>query len=106
MDFIGTEVEKKITILNGNSLFADFSAYQSSIDLIFIDGGHDLATIAADTKNAFQMVRPGGCIAWHDFGNPTYPDVALYLNDLSLRHELVFVEDTQVCFYFGGRHIL
>ena len=105
LDFVGTVAEKKITTLTGNSLFADFSEYQSSIDLIFIDGGHDFATITADTENAFRMVRPGGCIAWHDFGNPTYPDVAVYLNELSLRRKLVFVEDTMLCFYFEGRDI-
>jgi predicted O-methyltransferase YrrM len=105
LDFFGSEVEDSITILNGNSLSVDLSDYWQSFDLVFVDGGHDLATIAADTKNAFQMVRPGGCIAWHDYGNPTYPDVAFFLNGLAAKRELLRVEDTMLCFDFCGRTV-
>jgi predicted O-methyltransferase YrrM len=36
-------------------------------DLIFIDGGHDYATVKHDTALAFARIRPGGVIVWHDY---------------------------------------
>lgn len=79
--FVGSQVEGKITRIAGNSLTEDLSRFRP-MDFIFIDGGHDLATVTADTKNALNMLRPGGCIAWHDYKNPRYPELTAYLESL------------------------
>jgi predicted O-methyltransferase YrrM len=60
--FVGSPVEGKIKMLTGNSLTVGLSEFRP-MDFIFIDGGHALATVAADTANALKMIRPGGCIA-------------------------------------------
>jgi len=96
--FAGSRVESKITILTGNSLTADLSRFDKSMDFIFIDGGHDLATVTADTSNAIKMVRPGGCIAWHDYQNARYPELTEYLESLPQRP--VAVGDTMLAFWF------
>jgi len=36
------------------------------LDFLFIDGGHDYATVKADYENYAPLVRPGGLIAFHD----------------------------------------
>ena len=104
-DFVGSSVMDKITTLTGNSITFDFSAWQDSIDLVFIDGGHDLATVRSDTENALRLIsksRPS-CIVWHDYHNSTYPDLSEYLDDLSAQMPLVHVEDTYFCVYFNDR---
>lgn len=35
--------------------------------LAFIDGAHDAASVAADTRHALRLLRPGGLIAYHDW---------------------------------------
>lgn len=39
------------------------------LDFLFIDGGHDYATVMSDFKNFHTLVRPGGIIAFHDIGH-------------------------------------
>lgn len=98
--FEGSRVESKITVVTGNSLTADLSRFNSSMDFIFIDGGHDLATVTADTSNALKMLRPGGCIAWHDYKNYRYPELTQYL--CTLPQKPVSVGDTMLAFWFDG----
>lgn len=44
------------------------------VDFLFIDGGHDHATVLADWTNYGPLVRPGGMVAFHDLGHQ-YPDI-------------------------------
>lgn len=97
--FVGSRVERKIHVLKGNSLTVDLSRFRFSFDFIFIDGGHDPATVEADTTNALRMLRPGGCIAWHDYKNPDYPELTAYLE--SLPQQPVAVGDTMLAFWFS-----
>jgi len=99
-DFSGKEVAHKITTLTGNSISFDFSPWVRSVDMVFIDGGHDLVTVRSDSENAFAMARESGpaCVAWHDYGNPEYPDLTQYLD--SLPEELLHVEDSMLCLWF------
>lgn len=39
-------------------------------DAVFIDGDHSSAAVAHESKLARTLVRPGGIICWHDYGNP------------------------------------
>src|SRR5215831_2328640 len=91
--FVGSPVEHKITRLQGDSQTARFPQFEGVIDFIFVDGGHDLTTLEADTKNSLRMLRAGGVIAWHDYGNPDCPYVASYLDRLSARVPMVHVEE-------------
>jgi predicted O-methyltransferase YrrM len=46
----------------------DTSAYPSDFfDSVLIDGGHSPEVVAADTRKALSVLRPGGMILWHDF---------------------------------------
>jgi hypothetical protein len=106
LDFVGSSVADKITTLAGNSVNFDFSQWKDSIDFVFIDGGHDLATVKSDTENALAIVDKGkpSCILWHDYGNPDYADLSKYLDKLSGQMPLFHIEDTRLCLWFNDPH--
>jgi len=102
-DFEGSSVARRITQLRGNSVAFDFSSWAGSIDLVFVDGGHDLTTVEADTEAAFRLVagdRPS-CVLWHDYGNADYPDLTSYLEQLASTRRLFHIEDTMLCAWFN-----
>jgi hypothetical protein len=103
LDFAGTPVAGKISRLVGNSTTFDFSGWRNSVDLSFIDGGHDFATVKSDTENAFEMAsieRPS-CILWHDYHSWEYPALTCYLDDLAKERKIFHVEDTTLCAWFN-----
>lgn len=61
-----------------------FSLPGRTFDLVFVDTYHDAEAVERDTAIARQYVRPGGVIAWHDYGEPAWPDVAATLGRLGL----------------------
>ena len=69
IDYRGKDGSEKITQLFGNSVTFDYAPYLGKADLVFVDGGHDYATVLSDTQNALRIVRPGGVIVWDDFAN-------------------------------------
>jgi len=106
LDFVGSPVESKITTLTGNSTIFDFSRWNQSVDLVFIDGGHDFVTVKSDSENAFRMAskKKPSCVLWHDYRNRDYQDLTSYLDGLSEKRQLVHVEDTMLCAWFNDPH--
>ena len=94
--------EPQITRLYGDSNTFDFSPYEKAIDMIFVDGGHDLRTLKSDSENSFKMLsdQHKSCIAWHDYGNRIYPHLQTYIDELSKTRDIFFVEESMVAFYF------
>jgi hypothetical protein len=39
-------------------------------DAVFIDGDHSRDAVLHDSRLARRLIRRGGVIVWHDFGNP------------------------------------
>lgn len=103
LDYEGTGLESKIKPLKANSRTFDGYPWKASIDLVLIDGGHDLATVRADTLNAFAMARSDkqSCILWHDYNNPEYPEISTFLNDLSRTESIYHVQETMLCVRFS-----
>ena len=99
--FMGSIYEQRIERLYGDLNSFDFSDLYDSVDMIYIDGGHDLRTLMSDTKNALKMLSSHNisCIVWHDYNNANYPQVTEYLNDLSSQYDIYHVEETMMCFY-------
>ena len=104
LDFHGSRVADQVTELRGDSVSCDYSPWIEAVDLVFIDGGHDLATVSSDTQSAFKMVRPGGrsAILWHDYSNPDYPELSVYLDDLAQHRPMFHVGDTMICAWFDN----
>jgi len=93
----------RITPLYGDSTRLALGLYADSMDLVWIDGGHDYQTLASDTANAFGMIRQNrqSVIAWHDYANPETPDVTRFLDELSAAKKLYWIEDTFVVLHFN-----
>ena len=96
LDFMGSAVSGKIKMLTGDSTKFDFTPWADSIDFIFIDGGHDFATVKSDTESALRLSRKNlpSCILWHDYQNSDYADLTDYLDELSQRLDIFHVQDT------------
>lgn len=98
--FIGTPYEKQITCLYGDSNVYDLINLYGKVEMVYVDGGHDLKTLHSDTENALKMLpeQKLSCIVWHDYQNPNYR-VTQYLDDLSTRLDLYHIEETMLVFY-------
>jgi len=99
--FKNTSYEKNIVVLRGDSTRFDYKPYYDQMDLVFVDGGHDLYTVRADTENAFKLVRQNSphIVAWHDYGNPKHPQLTEYLEKLSNEKDIHHIEETTICYY-------
>ncbi len=85
-----------ITVHQLNSHHFDPIPFRSLIDFVFIDGGHDYATVKNDSEKALTMLKPGGCIVWDDY-NPDFPGVFKYINELGLIFpHLVHIHNTSL----------
>lgn len=71
-------------------------------DLIFIDGDHSKAGVALDTLLARQVIRKGGIICWHDYGNHQVPGVTEVIDALNMNEgdHICLIEGTMICFQF------
>jgi len=79
--FIGTEQEKQITQLYGDSAAFDYTPYENSIDLVFIDASHAYEYVLNDSEVALKLLRGSkGIILWHDYGE--WDGVTRALNEL------------------------
>ena len=82
--YIGTDCEKKIHQLFGDSATFNFSPFFDKIDFIFIDASHSYEYVLNDSRLAIKLLRNmKGIILWHDYVN--WPGVTKALNELYLR---------------------
>jgi predicted O-methyltransferase YrrM len=81
--FHQTPHASRIHPLFGDSAAFDFSPYRGKIDLFFVDGAHSYDYVRSDTENGLRCLRPGGVIAWHDFGRMGLNEVSKYVLELS-----------------------
>ncbi|MDF2082843.1 class I SAM-dependent methyltransferase [Bacillus pseudomycoides] len=72
-------------------------------DLIFIDGDHSAEGVLLDTLLARLVIRKGGIICWHDYGNSPVPDVTVVINDLNIKEgdHICLIEHGMLCFQFA-----
>jgi len=66
---------------------------ERSADLVFVDGGHAYWGVLADIFAWTKTVKPGGLIAFHDYGQASLPGVRQAVDEVfSDREPLLFVE--------------
>ena len=99
--FSGKEYEKKISVMFMDSRKLNADEYLNKFDLIFIDGGHTYSIIENDSIKAFQMIKTGGTILWHDYvpGKTSDKDVVKYLNKISKDKKIFHIENTSLCYF-------
>ncbi len=96
--FRGTPHADRIQLLFGDSAVFDFSPHHGKVDLFFIDGAHSYDYVRSDTENALRCVRPGGVIAWHDFGRMGLNQVSKYILELSRKLPIYSVPGGSLAF--------
>ena len=98
--YSGTDVERKVVQLFGDSKQFDETPYLDSCDVVFVDGSHAYSYVRSDTAKALRMVKPGGLVLWHDYRGPRQVrDVYRALNELSQTLPLMHIADTALVAY-------
>jgi hypothetical protein len=96
----GTDAEKRIIQLFGDSKELDEQPLVRKFDLIFVDGSHAQSYVESDSRKALAMVKPGGLVLWHDYrGSRRAKDVFHVLNRLAKQIPLVHIEGTCLVAY-------
>jgi len=81
----GTDAERQIVQLYGDSGDFDFGPYYGLMDFVFIDASHTFDYVVNDSLHARKMLKPsGGTILWHDYGR--WDGVTAALNQLRRHH--------------------
>ena len=69
-------------------------------DAVFIDGDHSAIAVEHDSHLALDILRKGGIIVWHDYGNPTV-EVTEALDHLSAASwPIKHIEGTWLAFLY------
>ena len=101
--YTGTDVERKVTQLYGDSKAFDTTPWRGRCDLVFVDGSHAYSYVLSDSRKALELVKPGGLVLWHDYGGPRH-STGVYrgLNELAEEVELVHVQGTRLVAHRKG----
>lgn len=79
---------------------------EKKFQFIFVDGNHELKYVQSDTEKSFEMLAEApSCIVWHDFGNPEFPELTDYLEQISQSKNIYHIEDTMIAFYLNGKDV-
>jgi hypothetical protein len=76
---------------------------EGSVDLVFVDGGHDTETVTIDTANARRMIGDSGVIVFHDFSSNIHSDVTTFVNGLARHEVVVCIQHTMLAILLVGR---
>jgi precorrin-6B methylase 2 len=74
-------VAEKVTVNRGASEEI-LPGFPPVYDLVFIDGSHDRESVARDARLAAAILRPGGLLAFHDYGRDTDSGVKEAVDEL------------------------
>lgn len=96
--FDGSPAAEKITCLLGDSATFDFAPYRGQVDLFFVDGAHSYDYVRSDTMRALECCRPGGVVAWHDYGKASVPGVSRWLDECARRWPVYSIPGGSIAF--------
>jgi hypothetical protein len=97
--YIRKYIKKGVIQLQGDSRNFNFEPYYNRMDLVFIDGNHNLPYIQKDTENALKMLKIGGTLLWHDYVGIPGEDISDYLNQLSKNMPIYQIAKTTFAAY-------
>lgn len=94
----------RLTLLKQDSRQFDPAAHGliGAVDLVFVDGGHDIETVAIDTANARKMIGDSGVIVWHDFNSTIHGDVTTFVNALAADELVIHIQHTMMAVLLVG----
>lgn len=68
----------QLTLIKGNTLTME--AFPAA-DVIFVDAGHTRPCIENDLRLAHAALKPQGFLIFHDYGQPSWPDIQAVLDE-------------------------
>lgn len=81
--------------------------YEGKFQFIFIDANHEVAYARQDTENSLKMLSSEkGCLIWHDYGHPEFPELTDYIETLAGEMDIYHVENTKMAFHPVGFEVL
>jgi hypothetical protein len=86
LQLVDEETRRRVEIRHGVGEAGPASGEE--VDLVFIDSGHSSRVTVASFVAWEPSVVPGGIVAFHDYGNPSYPGVKAAVDELGLEGEL------------------
>jgi predicted O-methyltransferase YrrM len=89
-----------ITQHRGFSQDFDFTTWQGSCDLVFVDGGHTCEDVLRDSEIALRLTRPGGFVLWHDVASDC-PGVPIALKKSSRASDIRLVAGSRYAVLSG-----
>jgi hypothetical protein len=89
----------RLRMVKSDSTTLDFLTEFESAEMVFIDGGHSLKIVKADTENAKKIVNKG-VIVWHDFSSGLHTEVSDYINSLAHSNLVFHIENSLIAFQF------
>jgi predicted O-methyltransferase YrrM len=78
----------------GDAATFDFKPY-APVDLFFVDGCHQYEGALRDTQSAWQCLKPGGLLVWHDYG---WASVRRAIHDSDMNSPVTWVRGTSLAF--------
>lgn len=75
---------------------------EGSVDMVFVDGGHDTETVTIDTANARKMIGDSGVIVFHDFNSTIHGEVTQFVNGLAEHGVVVWIQHTMLAVLLIG----
>jgi len=93
-------IPEQVSLLKGDSLKYDRLELnlQNSVDLIFVDGGHEANIIESDTRNADYMSSEKSVVIWHDFNSNIHGDVTDFLEMNRHSRQIFHIQSTLIAF--------
>lgn len=71
----------------------DWSRFNKKFDYVFIDACHEYDAVKSDSRNALRLLKSGGMIIWHDYGQSR--GVSKYIDELSATIPIAAIEGTR-----------
>jgi predicted O-methyltransferase YrrM len=100
--FADHPLSERITQVVADTTKYDFSNMRASADLVFVDGDHSFDAVLADSRSAFDLIRPGGVVVWHDYR--MIADVGRALEQCAGSRELFQIVNTTLVVYRAPPH--
>ena len=99
--FMNMSIKNKINLIFQDSTKFNVDKFENSMDLIFIDGGHNYSCVKNDSEKSFRMIKNEGYIFWHDYNvsKRSCRDIVKYINEISKTKKIFHIKNTSLCYY-------
>jgi hypothetical protein len=99
--FTNMSIKNKINLIFQDSNKLNIDNFENSMDLIFIDGGHNYSCIKNDSEKSFRMIKNEGYIFWHDYNvsKRSCRDIVKYIHEISKIKKIFHIKNTSLCYY-------